>query len=183
MSAKKFADTTALYLTTNYVPSGVDSTCPQSVHLFTIIFLPASKIVETDCEAFVFSSFVETFFSPSQIQIKKSFIDGMGKIHSQLAIFHRPPLYAISNFLKKIINSISKTLTENDAITVYKIAWEAINKEHETPLNYFVQSDAQSNKPTTRWKQKELFCSIYSRVAVKRKSTENTLRKALNWLK
>ena len=38
-------------------------------------------------------------------------------------------------------------------------------------------------KPTTRWGQKGLFCSTYCRTAVKRKSLENTLRKAFNWLK
>ena len=53
----------------------------------------------------------------------------------------------------------------------------------ETPQKFFPEKVAEKNKPKTRWSQKGLFSSIYCRTVVKRKSLENTLRKAFNWLK
>ena len=54
---------------------------------------------------------------------------------------------------------------------------------NETPQKYFPEKIVEKNKPTTRWGQKGLFCLTYCRTVVKRKSLENTLRKAFNWLK
>ena len=52
----------------------------------------------------------------------------------------------------------------------------------ELAKELFKQQRNDTPLPTTRWSQKRLFCSIYCRAVVKRKSLENTLRKALNWL-
>ena len=54
---------------------------------------------------------------------------------------------------------------------------------NETPQKFVPEKVAEKNEPTTRWSQKGLFSSTYCRTVVKRKSLENTLRKAFNWLK
>ena len=91
-------------------------------------------------------------------------------------------------FFKKF-ESIANILLENKVLTVYELYMEELVKElfkelrHETPVKYLVEINAQSNKPSTRWKEKGLLCSNYCRTVVKRKSIENTLRKVYNWLK
>ena len=54
---------------------------------------------------------------------------------------------------------------------------------YETPQKFVPEKIAEKNKPTTRRSQKGLFRSTYCRTVVKQKSSENTLRKAFNWLK
>ena len=74
-------------------------------------------------------------------------------------------------------------------LTVFELYMEDLVKElfkqlrNETLQKFFREKIVEKNKPTTRCGQKGLFCSTYCRTVVKRKSLENTLRKAFNWLK
>ena len=69
-------------------------------------------------------------------------------------------------FYKKRFESITNILLENKVFTVYALYMEESVKElfkelrHETPLKYLVEINAQSNKPSTRWKEKGLVQTI-----------------------
>ena len=89
-------------------------------------------------------------------------------------------------FFKKRSESISNLLLETKVLTVFELYMEELVKElfkqlrTDTPQKFFPEKVAEKNK---RWSQKGLFSSISCRTVVKRKSLENTLRKAFNWLK
>ena len=92
-------------------------------------------------------------------------------------------------FFKKRFESIANLLSENKVLTVFELYMEELVKElfkqlrNETRQKFFPEKIVEKNNSTTRWGQKGLFCSTYCRTALERKSLENTLRKAFNWLK